>query len=447
MTAPVAEFLLISRAPDEVMFRRPSGPVDGATFLAAAQAVAAALPDARYCVNLCQDRYHFAVTLAAAVLRRQVSLLTSDRSEDRLLALAGRFRGAVSVSEDSRVASPLPHHAIVLPAASSGGFGKIPKIPATQLAAIVFTSGSTGEPVGSRKLWGALAERSMAAAARFGITDEAPAELIGTVPPQHMYGLETTVLLPLHAAAASWCGPSFYPTDIERTLAMAPARCILVTTPLQIRALLAAGVAMPPSLQVISATAALPAEMAAEAEARWDATVLEIFGATEVGSVASRRTIEGNLWRAYPGVTIARSGDDVVVTAAFAEPCTLNDEVELVGDDQFRLLGRKADMIKLAGKRASLAGLNRILNDIDGVSDGLFMAPDDLEQRPSARLLAFVVAPDRSAEDILAALRRRIDPIFLPRRVIRVDDLPRNEVGKLPRQTLVALRERLDDAG
>ena len=91
--------------------------------------------------------------------------------------------------------------------------------------------------------------------------------------------------------------------------------------------------------------------------------------------------------------------------------------------------------------------MNRILNDIDGVSDGLFMAPDDLDERPTARLLAFVVAPDRSAEDILAALRRRIDPIFLPRRVIRVDDLPRNEVGKLPRQTLSALRARLDDAG
>ena len=451
MTAP-GTYPLTSRAPDEMLFRLPSGPVNGATFLAAAQAVAASLPDASHCINLCQDRYHFAVTLAAAVLRRQVSLLTSDRSEDRLLALARGFPGAVSLSEDARVESPLPHYPIVLPASPAGATGTAPNIPAEQIAAIVFTSGSTGEPVGSRKRWGALAQRSIAAAERFGITAAAPTELIGTVPPQHMYGLETTVLLPLHAAAASWCGPSFYPNDIEHVLAMAPPPSILVTTPLQIRALLAAGVAMPRSVRIISATAPLPVEMAAEAEARWGVAVLEIFGATEVGSIASRRTIEGDFWRVYPGVGMARPGadptsSDVLITAPFAEPCGLSDEVELVGADRFRLLGRKADMIKLAGKRASLAGLNRILNDIDGVSDGLFMAPDDLDERPTARLLAFVVAPDRSAEDILAALRHRIDPIFLPRRVIRVDDLPRNEVGKLPRQMLAALRERLDDAG
>src|SRR5580704_10291702 len=118
MTAPaVSAYPLTSRGPDETMFRLPSGPVDGAAFLSAVRAVAAALPDQGHCINLCQDRYHFAVTLAAAVLRGQVSLLTADRSEDRLLTLARRYPGAVSVSEDPRVDSPLPHHAIVLPAA------------------------------------------------------------------------------------------------------------------------------------------------------------------------------------------------------------------------------------------------------------------------------------------------------------------------------------------
>ena len=40
----------------------------------------------------------------------------------------------------------------------------------------------------------------------------------------------------------------------------------------------------------------------------------------------------------------------------------------------------------------------------------------------------------------------RIDPPFLPRRVIRVAELPRNEVGKLTDQAVGALRARLDDA-
>ncbi len=357
------------------------------------------------------------------------------------------------MSDDPAVESPLPH--LLFESRHDDerncdeGVGDNPLIPADRLAAIVFTSGSTGEPVGNRKSWGALADRSVAAAERFGL---AGAHIVGTVPAQHMYGFETTVLLPLHAEVSSWCGAAFYPVDIRRALEAVPAPRVLVTTPLQIRNLLAAGLALPPLDQVISATAPLQAELAAAAEAHWNTRVMEIYGATEVGSVASRRTVEGDRWLIYPRVRFARTEADgvmpseVVVTAPFAVPCPLSDDLQLLDGHGFRLLGRKADMIKLAGKRASLAGLNLILNGIEGVADGVFVAPDDLDARPSARLLAYVVAPGRSADDILAALRRRIDPIFLPRRVILVDDLPRNEVGKVPLQALAALQERLGEA-
>jgi acyl-coenzyme A synthetase/AMP-(fatty) acid ligase len=99
-------------------------------------------------------------------------------------------------------------------------------------------------------------------------------------------------------------------------------------------------------------------------------------------------------------------------------------------------------MVKLGGRRASLGGLNAILLSLPGVEDGVFIAPDDLDQRPGARLLAFAVAPQISAADILAALRERIEPVFLPRRVIRLDSLPRNEAGKIPRAALLDLLAR-----
>jgi acyl-coenzyme A synthetase/AMP-(fatty) acid ligase len=176
--------------------------------------------------------------------------------------------------------------------------------------------------------------------------------------------------------------------------------------------------------------------------------LFEIFGATEDGSIASRRTVEGAIWTTYPRVKISHgtlAGEPTValVSGPFADPHELGDMVELLDAHRFRLLGRCADMIKLGGRRASLAELNRILTDIEGVLDGQFVAPEDLDRRPTARLLVFVVAPDRSAADILAALRDRIDPPFLPRRVIRVDELPRNDVGKLSDQALGALRARL----
>ncbi|MBV8916031.1 MAG: acyl-CoA synthetase, partial [Acetobacteraceae bacterium] len=309
-------------------------------------------------------------------------------------------------------------------------------------AAIVFTSGSTGVPTAHRKNWGALVARSRAAGERFGLQETDPVSVVGTVPPGHMYGFEVTALLPLHAACASWCGRAFFPADVQAALASAPGRRILVTTPLQLRAL--QGIRAEGLAACISATAPLDPALAAEAEANWDAPMLEIFGATECGSVASRRTVEGDAWWPYPGLTLRPEGDAVVVHAPHAEPVPLADEVDMLPDGGFRLLGRRADMVKLGGRRASLAGLNRILTGLDGVSDGIFVVPDDLDQRSTARLLALVVAPGRSAPSILAELRDRMDPIFLPRRVVHVPALPRNTLGKLPRQAVLELLAQAD---
>jgi acyl-coenzyme A synthetase/AMP-(fatty) acid ligase len=443
-----ASFRLACRAPNDAVFRPKDRIVTSAVFLAMAHRLADELPEGGHVVNLCHDRLHFTVGLAAALLRGQVSLLTSDRTPDRLSTLAERFPGLYSLSDDSALTTPLRHHLLrSQPAWAYAGEAANPEIPGSRLAAIVFTSGSTGEPVAHRKHWGTLAERSIDAAARFGMTESCPASIVGMVPPHHMYGFETTVLLPLHAPALAWCGPAFYPEDVAAALrAVSPPR-VLVTTPLQIRALLHASIELPPLARIISATAPLFPDVAAAAEQRWGTRVFEIFGATEVGSIASRRTVEEDVWTTYPRVCVSHVATAVdpgetLVSGPFAEPLELSDVVETLDANHFRLLGRRADMIKLGGRRASLAELNRILTGIEGVLDGQFVAPDDLDRRPTARLLVFVVAPERSADDILTALRGRIDPPFLPRRVIRVDGLPRNAVGKLTDQALGALRAR-----
>ena len=75
--------------------------------------------------------------------------------------------------------------------------------------------------------------------------------------------------------------------------------------------------------------------------------------------------------------------------------------------------------------------------------DGAFFLPQrsaEAEQGVT-RLAAAVVAPELTAEQVLAALRRRIDPVFLPRPLLRVGALPRNSTGKLPQEALRALLE------
>jgi acyl-coenzyme A synthetase/AMP-(fatty) acid ligase len=107
---------------------------------------------------------------------------------------------------------------------------------------------------------------------------------------------------------------------------------------------------------------------------------------------------------------------------------------------RFRLLGRHSDVVKLGGRRASLAELNRVLLGVEGVEDGAFLAPDDLENNPASRLSAFVVAPTRTPDGIIGALRGRVEAVFLPRPVVLVPSLSRDRLGKLPRRALLELR-------
>ena len=447
-----ARFPLLQRAETAALFQAPRGVIRAGSFLAASARLAAALPNGAVVLNLCEDRLSFALGFAAAMIAGCRSALSSDRSPARVRDLATRLGAAAILSETPLGKAPtaiapcrtvmVDPAALLAGATAAGGQERAanPEIAGETPAAEVFTSGSTGEPVAHGKTWGALFARSLAAASRFGLGADGPVSVVGTVPPQHMYGFETTILLAFHGPVTSWCGPAFFPHDIAAALAAMPAPRLLVTTPLQLRALLDAALSLPPLALVISATAPLAPDLAARAEARWRTRVAEIFGATEAGSIASRMTAASEIWEAYPGLRLAAAADGVVsVAAPFAETVALADALELVAPARFRLLGRRSDVVKLGGKRASLAALTRILTAIEGVEDGVFIAPGDLDAEPTARLLAFVVAPGREPGEILAALRREIDPIFLPRRVIPLPRLPRNEFGKLSAAHLAAL--------
>lgn len=437
----------LNRSHDEVLARRGGEAITAGRFLADVAALAARLPDCPYALNLCADRYLALVAFGAALARGQVTLLSADRSPYRQRALAALYPGTYALADGEEAVIPAARAE-----ASGRGEGANFAVPADAVAAVGFTSGSTGEPAAHAKPWGALVAAARAAAARFGLDDASnPATLIGTVPAQHMYGFETTMVLPLRAPVAVHSGPHFYPVEVAEAVSAAPGRRVLVTTPLQLRALLAGGVSGVSA--VISATAPLSPALAASAEAALGAPgaavpVLEIYGATEMGSIASRRTVEGEDWTLYGGVSLRAEGEDAVsaLVPGLPAPVPLADLVEVSADGRFRLIGRRGDLVKRGGRRASLAGLNRVLSEIEGVQDGVFLAPEDLDANPTARLAAFVVAPGLTAAGIVAALRERVEAVFLPRPLVLVERLPRDAVGKITRRSLEALRERMPDA-
>ncbi|MFZ1909784.1 MAG: beta-hydroxyacyl-ACP dehydratase, partial [Burkholderiales bacterium] len=214
----------------------------------------------------------------------------------------------------------------------------------------------------------------------------------------------------------------------------------LMTTPLQLRACVDDALELDGALRgVISSTMPLEAPLAQAAEELWRCPIEEIYGSSETGMMALRRSASGPTWTLCEGLAFeTESGATRVRGGHLDAPFTLTDRVELVDARSFRLLGRIGDMIKVAGKRASLADLNTRLRAVPGVVDGVFYMPDG-----AGRPAAFAVAPSASRAAILEALRRDLDPVFLPRPLILVDALPRAANGKITRDGLETLLGRV----
>jgi acyl-coenzyme A synthetase/AMP-(fatty) acid ligase len=421
--------------------RTRSGPVSGATLLAQATAVADRIPETAYIINLCDERHHFLLVLLAGMMRRATTLLPPNKLPQTMLELAEDYPDPVCVLDTPQAEPPtsLRRLDLALPRVGDGRATaeEVPHIPGDWTPFRAFTSGSTGKPQAHCKHWPELMVGARCAAQRFGIDERT--SIVATVPPQHMYGLELSVLIPLACGAATHSARPFFPEDVRTVLQEVPEPRVLVTTPLHLAALSRAGLRWPRIDFIVSATAPLSPEQAERAEAALGAPVLEIYGCTEAGSLASRRTRHDEPWAWYECVRTRREGDRIQVSGdCLSQPVTLSDRLDMEADGRFRLLGRCQDLINIAGKRASLTDLDLRLNGIEGVEDGAFLDP---EGPPDARgrLIAFVVAPRLSRDEILGALRRLVDPVFLPRVIHFLPRLPRNETGKLPRADLITL--------
>ncbi len=453
-SATPSDARLVAGALDAALAVRDGVPISRRQFIADATALAERLPAAGAMLNLSTDRYRFAVGLGAALLRGHVNLLPSNHTAHTVERLRARFPQAYALVEadDDAAGHGLATIAHRVGHAAPDGVTASPEIASGLVAAHVFTSGSTGEPVPHAKPWHLLVRSAHSESTRlgqgFGQATLAGTTLVATVPSQHMYGFESSVLLAMHGGAVFDAGRPFFPADIVAALERASAPRVLVTTPFHLRSLLESGIALPPVALVLCATAPLSPQLAARAEAELHAPLVEIYGCTEAGQVATRRTTDGPEWRTFDGLALQGDGDATRVEGGHVPQTTpLADVLEVIGPTAFRLLGRSNDLVNIAGKRSSIGHLDFHLNAIEGVRDGAFwMPPEHADGAGIARLIAFVVAPSLSAAQIRDALRTRVDAAFLPRRIVPVEALPREGTGKLTAARLAELAARWDVA-
>jgi len=466
---------LFDRGAHDTVLLEAAGPVDRLQIESRVRRLAERLGKARagsrYALNLCDDRRHFLTAFAAVIAAGFVNLLPPNRQRSTVAALVERYEDVFIVHDGSVAGLSLPCAALdVRPAANQTDINALadalerpdedaprPAARRDALAAVSFTSGSTGVPGANPKRWGALIDGTAINARAMlegldGCMDDGPLSMLATVPPQHMYGLELSVLLPMRASVCAVDGQPLYPADVCAALARCPEPRALVTTPAHLRALLGAGIALPAASRIYSATAPLAAELARRTEAAFSGTLVEIYGCSEVGSVARRTSARDELWRVFDGLSLQAmssptgtgptgAGKSVtgpgvsyrVVAPHLDAAPELQDALQIVAPGRFRLAGRQGDLLNIAGKRGSLAEITRRLLQAPAVLDAVAF------QSEQGRLVAIVVAPDGQRAAIIASLRAHLDPVFLPRPLLFAERLPRQASSKLLASDVQAL--------
>ena len=426
-----------------------SGPISTRVFLQHVHGLAEQLEYGQHAINICVNRYLFLVGFCAAIVKGHSTLLPPNKIIITQDKLAESYKDCYVLHDGGAVTTHLPQLNLRRDFQSlDSQVESVPDISEDHIAAIAFTSGSTGQSKPNLKSWHTLYRSTEINYRHMVPSGSGLLYQLATVPAQHMWGFETSVLFPLfHEVCMSDVQPLF-PEDIFENLRSLPKPLLLVSTPTHLRALSLSHSEVDGLKLVLSATSPLTKNLAREIETLFSAELREVYGCSEVGSMAIRRTAKDDVWERFLGLTFTKQDEGTVATAEHLPNATvLQDDIEAVDERRFVLAGRSTDLIKIAGNRASLLDINQVLLSFAGIEDGVIFDPIAHNQginEETVRLCAIVaLRKGYDKESLSGFLRKNLDHAFIPRPIYFVDKLPRESNGKLPQEILMALHTSL----
>jgi malonyl-CoA/methylmalonyl-CoA synthetase len=343
------------------------------------------------------------------------------------------------------------------------------------LAAILYTSGTTGRSKGAMLSHANLASNALTLHRYWGWV--AGDVLLHALPIYHVHGL----FIALHCAMLNGSPVSFLPRfDVDAVLARLPRSTVFMGVPTFYTRLLDE-----PGLNrevcknmrlFIAGSAPLLADTFATFEERTGHRILERYGMTEAGMITSNpydgERVPGTVGFPLPGVE-ARIADDEGNEVPRGEAGVLeisgpnvfrgywrmpdktaaefrDDGFFITGDmavmdeaGRVSIVGRAKDLIISGGFNVYPKEIEGHIDDIPGVKESAVIGvphPDFGEG------VAAVVVPDGTAQvseaAVLAGLAGKLAKFKQPKKVFFVDDLPRNTMGKVQKN---ALRDRYAD--
>jgi o-succinylbenzoate---CoA ligase len=311
-------------------------------------------------------------------------------------------------------------------------------------AAVVATSGTTGEPKGVVLGHAALEASARAVGGALGTT--ADDRWLVCVPLHHVAGLSILV-----RARVAGCGLEVHRRFDVAAVAEAAGRCTLVSlVPTMLSRLLADAVgraAVRRFRAVLLGGGPIPPALLAEARAL-GAVVHTTYGMSETcGGVVH----DGH---PLPGVELRTGGDDEVLVRgpmllSGLRPASLGSPVDAAGwlhtgdagridpaTGELRITDRLRDLVITGGVNVSPTAVERALADVPGVADVAVAGVPDVEW--GERVVAWVV-PAGAGPDLAtlrAVVTERLGAAHAPRQLVLVDAIPRSASGKLRRREL-----------
>jgi acyl-coenzyme A synthetase/AMP-(fatty) acid ligase len=387
-----------------------------------------------------EERGVIAAALLAALASGSILVLPHSFSKLALAQMQETTGFFAAVVDGER---PLPQGTQRIFCDTSSKWAPLPSIHVqadTELLQI-FTGGSTGAPKIWSKTAGNIFGEALYMTSRYQVS--ANDIIVSTVSPYHIYGLLFSVVIPLVSRATVFAGTPLFPAEITECVEQQSAT-LLISIPAHYRVL--KGRTVGSSLRMaFSSAGMLPAEDSLDFSTRNKGGVVEVYGSTETGGLATRNRSAGHVFfKPLAPVTYTIQDEKLYVQSPFLSPdLSVNaegfflsgDRVQREGEDTFSLHGRADAVTKVGGVRVDLEEVRDLLLSQAAVKECVVIPLADETGRGN-RIEALVrgeVADPDQLKKILAGL---LEPAALPRRIRVVSDMPLTPNGKYDRKAI-----------
>jgi len=369
--------------------------------------------------------------------------------------------------------------------ALAGRAGAFPDVAPERGAMVLYTSGTTGRPKGAVLTHGNVRAQveSLVEAWEWTAGDA----ILELLPLHHLHGIVNVLACALWTGARCEVLPRFDAEDVWRRLVAGRATLLMAVPTIYRRLIAAWEQASPERRQAMSAAAARlrltvsgSAALPVEVLERWRQitghVLLERYGMTEIGMALANplhgERVPGAVGRPLPGVEVRLVdergepvGDGVAGEIEVRGPTVFMEylgrpeatreafrggwfrtgDVAVRAAGVYRILGRQSvDIIKTGGEKVSALEIEAVLGAHPAIAECAVVGVADADwgERVSA---AVVLAAGRALklEELRDWARERLASFKLPGRLVAVDELPRNAMGKVVKPRV---RELFSDA-